>query len=321
MSDDEVDELTLLAAHGRELGVPPERTASVRRVEVAVGGETVSALCWGDEPAELVLLHGGGQNAHTWDGLLLRSTRSAVAIDQPGHGRSSWLSDGVFLPSRDVGLVAEAVRRLAPTARVVVGMSMGGLAALSLAARYPDLVPGLVVVDVSPGGRPERARDITDLSSTPEFPSFEALLSRVRQFRPHVPEHALRRSLHYNARRLPDGRWTWRHDRREVGGTGRMERIYADLPRYWEVAAEVRCPTTLVLGGRSPIVTAADVARYRETIPGLDVVTVPGAGHSVQGDAPDDLLAIVERAIERGPSPTGQSQVPSYPSTGNGAHA
>jgi pimeloyl-ACP methyl ester carboxylesterase len=224
----------------------------------------------------------------------------------------------VFLPSRDVGRVAEALARLAPAARVVVGMSMGGLTALCLAAWRGRLVPGLVVVDVSPGGRPERARDMTDLSSTPEFPSFEALLSRVKQFRPHVPEHALRRSLHYNARRLPDGRWTWRHDRREVPGTDRMERIYADLPRYWGVAAEVRCPTTLVLGGRSPIVTAADVARYREAIPDLEVVTVPGAGHSVQGDAPDALLAIVERAIERGPAHTGEAQLPASPHPGNG---
>jgi pimeloyl-ACP methyl ester carboxylesterase len=70
-----------------------------------------------------------------------------------------------------------------------------------------------------------------------------------------------------------------------------------DLLSYWEVARSVRCPTTLVLGERSPIVIPADVARYREAIPQLDVVIVPGAGHSVQGDRPQVLLDIVERMM------------------------
>jgi pimeloyl-ACP methyl ester carboxylesterase len=260
---------------------------------VRVGDDVLSALRWGDGPAELVLLHGGGQNAHTWDGMLLRSRRPAVAIDLPGHGRSSWRRDGHYRPRDNAPLVAAAVERLVPDAQVVVGMSIGGLTALCLAAWHPALVPRLVIVDVSPGGRPERARHITDLSGTPEFASFDALLARTQRLRPHVPEHALRRSLQYNARRLPDGRWTWRHHAPE----GRLGAVYADLPSYWEVARSVRCPTTLVLGERSPIVTPADVALYREAIPQLDVVTVAGAGHSVQGDRPQALLDIVEWMI------------------------
>jgi pimeloyl-ACP methyl ester carboxylesterase len=289
----EVPELDLLAAHARELGSPPERAASVRRVEVRLGTDVLSALRWGTGPPEIVLFHGGGQNAHTWDGMLLRSRRAAVAIDLPGHGRSSWRRDGYYRPRDNAPLVAAAVERLAPDAEVVVGMSIGGLNALCLAAWYPALVRRLAIVDVSPAGRPERARHLTDLSGTPEFPSFDALLARTRKLRPHVPEPALRRSLLYNARRLPGGRWRWRHDR----GDGRLDAIYADLPSYWEVARSVRCPTTLVLGEQSPIVTPADVARYREVIPQLDVVTVAGAGHSVQGDRPQALLDIVERMM------------------------
>jgi pimeloyl-ACP methyl ester carboxylesterase len=299
VSADDVSELELLAEHGRELGVRAERAGSVRRVEVRLGEVGVSALRWGAGTPELVVLHGGGQNAHTWDGLLLRSRRSAVAIDLPGHGRSSWLADGAGLVGESAPLVAGAIERLAPEAQVVVGASSGGLVGLCLAAWHPELVPRLVVVDVSPGSGPERARDMIEVSSVPDFPSLDALLARVREFRPGIPERALRRSIHYNARQLVGGRWTWRHDRRDPPGESRFARIAADLPRYWEVARSVRCPTTLVLGGRSRLVRPADVARFREVIPQLDVVTVPGAGHSVHGDRPDDLLAVVEQVVSR----------------------
>jgi len=284
----EVAELDLLAEHGRELRVPGERAASVRRVEARVGECVLSALQWGSGPPELVLLHGGGQNAHTWDGVLLRSRRPALALDLPGHGRSSW--PGRYLPREHAPLVAAAIEQLAPEAHVVIGMSLGGLTAMCVAAWYPELVRRLVIVDVSPGSGPGRAQAATDLSGTAEFPSFAALLARTREFRPEVPEESLRRSLLYNARELADGRWTWRHD----SHPDRLSALYADLPSYWDVAGAIGCPTTLVVGGRSRIVAPSDVERYRAAIPQLDVVTVADAGHSVQGDRPHALLDVVE---------------------------
>lgn len=147
-----------------------------------------------------------------------------------------------------------------------------------------------MIVDVSPSSGPGRAQAATDLSGTAEFPSFAALFARTREFRPEVPEASLRRSLLYNARELADGRWTWRHDPHP----GRLTALYDDLPSYWDVARAIRCPTTLVVGGRSRIVAPADVEQYRATIPQLDVVTVADAGHSVQGDRPHALLDAVE---------------------------
>ena len=46
----------------------------------------VSALVWGRDP-RVVFLHGGGQNAHTWDTVILGLGLPALAIDLPGHGR------------------------------------------------------------------------------------------------------------------------------------------------------------------------------------------------------------------------------------------
>src|SRR6476469_3407056 len=83
----------------------------VRRVETALGdGRTVSALLWGTAEPELVLVHGGAQNAHTWDTVALALGRPLLAIDLPGHGHSSWREDGAYTPANLADDVAEVIR-------------------------------------------------------------------------------------------------------------------------------------------------------------------------------------------------------------------
>ena len=80
-----------------------------------------------------MFVHGGAQNAHTWDTVVLALGRPpAVCVDLPGHGHSDWRDDG-YDPERNAADVAVAVRALAPNARVVVGMSLGGLTSTVLA--------------------------------------------------------------------------------------------------------------------------------------------------------------------------------------------
>jgi pimeloyl-ACP methyl ester carboxylesterase len=159
------DEFAFLEQYARHEGLawtgrpPVERRAAPLR-----GGEpeqVISALVWGDGEPEIVLLHGGGQNAHTWDSVALALGCPLVAFDLPGHGHSSWRTDADYRPSTNGSAIAEAMSQLAPRADLVVGMSLGGMTAISLAANYPHLVPRLVVVDVTPGA-PSRHAQLTD---------------------------------------------------------------------------------------------------------------------------------------------------------------
>jgi pimeloyl-ACP methyl ester carboxylesterase len=82
--------------------------------------------------------------------------------------------------------------------------------------------------------------------------------------------------------------------RRHERHPDRLTRLYAELPGYAELARGVRCPTTLVLDGRSRVLAAAGVDRLRAAIPQLEVVTVDTGGPAADGRAPD-LLGAVER--------------------------
>ena len=290
------DELALFHENAEEFGLPWRGTPDVRRVAVDVGADqSVSALVWGSSSPELVLLHGGAQNAHTWDTVALALDRPLVALDLPGHGHSSHRPDHAYWPGENAAALEIAVRELAPDARLVVGMSLGGLTALALTDRAPDLIRSLVLVDVTPGVNREKSTAIAQFIDGPEyFESFDEILQRTIQFNPTRTESSLRRGILHNAIEAPDGRWRWRYDLpRRGSGEGESGQIMPGLDALWDAVARVKVPFLLVRGSLSPVVDDDDVAELQRRNPAAEVEVVDGAGHSIQGDKPLELARIL----------------------------
>ena len=302
---DHYDEFSLFPENAAEAGLPWDGPPTVARVDTDVDDRNVSALVWGREPAELVLVHGGGQNAHTWDTVALALRRPLVAIDLPGHGRSAWREDHDYSPGTNAATIAPLIEKLAPSARVVCGMSLGGMTVTALAARRPDLVRRLVVVDVTPGVTGGKAAAITTfLRSRDRFESFDDILSYTMEHNPTRSESSLRRGVMHNARPLEDGSWVWRHDLAGHAGepdadTARMAERFAVL---WEDVSAVKAPFLLVQGALSPVVDDDDIAELKRRQPDARVEVVDGAGHSIQGDRPVELAAILEAELRRQPT-------------------
>ena len=272
------------------------RPPTVQRVAVDVGSAgQLSALRWGTGSPEVVLLHGGAQNAHTWDTVALALDRPLVAIDLPGHGHSSHRDDHVYWPADNAQSVEIAVRELAPDAKLLVGMSLGGLTALALTDRAPGLVRSLVLVDVTPGVNREKSTAIAQFIDGPEyFESFDEILQRTIQFNPTRTESSLRRGILHNAIETPDGRWRWRYDLpRRGSGEGDDGQIMPGLDALWDAVARVNVPFLLVRGSLSPVVDDDDVAELQRRNPAAEVEVVDDAGHSIQGDKPVELARIL----------------------------
>jgi pimeloyl-ACP methyl ester carboxylesterase len=291
------DEFGMLGDNAAEAGLPfTGPPAVVRRAFEVAPGQLVSAILWGDGDPELVLLHGGGQNAHTWDTVALALGRPLIAIDLPGHGHSGRRWDRDYGPWRNAEAVAAVLDQAAPTTAGVIGMSLGGVTAIRLAASRPDLVPRLVAVDVTPQvndatrqlSRADRGA-VALVSGPPVFGSFEAIAAAAVAASPNRPRSAVERGVRHNAVELPDGRWTWRYDL-----FGELPAGQFDFAPLWQDVSAITAPVMLVRGGDSKFVTEEDTAEFRRRQPALRLEIVPGSGHAVQSDQPLALTRLIE---------------------------
>ena len=206
---DDYDEFAMLGDNAAEARLPLTAPPRVTRTSFTVAdGQTVSAIAWGDAEPELVLLHGGGQNAHTWDTVALALGRPLLAVDLPGHGHSGRRQDRDYGPWRNAEAVASVIEQAAPAARGVVGMSLGGSTVIRLAATRPDLVRRALIVDVTPNsGVRSRALASADrgavalVSGPPVYESFEAMAAAAVAASPGRPRSAVERGVRHNARR------------------------------------------------------------------------------------------------------------------------
>ena len=304
------DEFGLFHENAAEYGLPFDRPPTVRRAFADVaGGRRLSALVWQERDPELVLLHGGSQNAHTWDTVALALDRPLVAIDLPGHGHSDGPGerpDGQLDTRGNAADVAAAIRQFAPAAKAVVGMSLGGLTAIALAAEAPELVRKIVLVDVLPGIKAQRSRHITDFVNGPaRFASLDELLERAARFNPARSRSSLRRGILHNAEQQPDGTWVWRWARHRgpvgpagaapAGGAPASPSAGARYGPLWEELSSISVPLLLARGMRPDSVLDDDDEReLLRRLPSAQVIHVEQAGHSLQGDTPLELAAIIE---------------------------
>jgi pimeloyl-ACP methyl ester carboxylesterase len=321
------DEFGYFAENAAEFGLPWDGPPAVRRDAVEVRpGCRLSALVWGDQTKsltdhlsqegaisfghkgrpEIVFLHGGAQNAHTWDTVALALRRPLVAVDLPGHGHSdAGALAGGGSPSADdlAADVAGAVAALAPDAAGVVGMSLGGLTALALSRRAPELVRRLVLVDVLPSLDPRGTAAIQAFIHGPEsFASFDEILARTMAHNPTRSESSLRRGILHNAVQREDGSWVWRYARHRdgglaaepSGGPGAGDRFEA----LWEAVSSLGVPLMLVRGMAAGSVVSDDAEKeLLARRPDARVEHVVGAGHSVQGDRPVELATLINSFI------------------------
>ena len=297
------DEFGLFHENAHEYGLPFDGPPTVRRTSVEVEpGRRLSALVWGEEPADYVLLHGGAQNAHTWDTVVMALGRPAVAIDLPGHGHSDRPGRGVG-PEHNARDVARVIEDLAPAARTVVGMSLGGLTSIALSAFAPELVRSLVLVDITPGVDGHKARAITAFVNGPKtFPSFEDLLARTIEHNPTRTVASLRRGILHNAVQQDDGSWVWRYRRHDApsplggdaGTDAPSDPLRTGYAALWEAISNLSVPLMLVRGMLAQsVVDDADEAELLRRRPDARVERIANAGHSVQGDTPLELAALI----------------------------
>ena len=272
--------------------------------DIRIGGMRMHYLDWGNkEQPPIVFLHGGALTAHTWDlcCLALRDDFHCIALDQRGHGDTDWAPDGDYSIAAQLADIRGFIDHLGLDNFVLVGMSMGAINALAYAINHRDRLSHLVIIDAGPEMRRPGSSRIRDfVNDVADAVSIEAIIERALQFNPRRDPKILRRSLMHNLRQQPDGSWRWKYDR------SRFQRLEpGDAPRRAGAgsptgSSAITCPTLVVRGGESDVFHDEDAERLAARLPNGALGHDPGAGHTVQGDNPKDLVAELRRFLAKG---------------------
>ncbi|MBI2166309.1 MAG: alpha/beta hydrolase [Chloroflexi bacterium] len=278
----------------RAMGVPfkVERVPEDKFVEV--GGLKLHYLDWGTKGKPWMLfLHGGSQQAHSWDFVALHFCPDyhVIALDQRGHGDTEWAPEGDYSGAAHQKDITGFVDAIGMDKFILTGLSMGGRNAYTYAANHAAKVRALVIVDVGPEVNAPGTGRIRQFVQDSQEAEFDEWVKRTLQFDPFRTEEQVRGSLLHNLRKLPNGKWGPKYDTR-FRGSGRGE-AGSDTAEGWKLVSRIKTPTLIIRGGNSDVFFEAHAVKLQQAIPGSKWVTVPKAGHHVQGDNPVGLISEV----------------------------
>ncbi|MBX2834088.1 MAG: alpha/beta hydrolase [Micavibrio sp.] len=265
------------------------------------GGEThrIYYREWGDESGiPLICVHGLTGNGYDFDYIaptLVEQGYRVIAVDLPGRGRSDFLSDPM-LYNYDI-YIADLIGLIAHFGFKKVdwlGVSLGGLLGMCIAAEENTPIKRLILNDVGPEV-PKAALDfIYNVIKQPYyFESIDELEKRMRATRgltwgPVTDEQWTHMAKH-NARETDDGRITYAYD-------PEIARIFETAPLgtldMWECWDAIDCPTLVIQGKKSMLLTKKILKKMKKRGPEYDLLVFKGCGHVPSLMAPEQIEAV-----------------------------
>jgi pimeloyl-ACP methyl ester carboxylesterase len=269
------------------------------RKTLTVNGLALHYLEWGEaEAPPIICVHGYTGSADAFNALArhLQNHYRILALDVRGHGESAWSRTGAYSYADQAGDLAEFAKQLGLDRFVLIGTSMGGIIAMAYAAEHAERLLGLVINDIGPDAEAGSQRITGLVGSRPdEFGTLEEAMAYRRSVSPIVAGRSAedQRELALGVlRRRPDGRWGWKMDPAYI--EQRVRRGAPARPPLWPALQALPCPTMVVWGEESDVLSEAQVLRMVDVLPRGELVTVPGIGH-----APTLVEPVVLAALDR----------------------
>lgn len=257
-------------------------------------GTRLAIADFGGSGPEVLCLHGLAGHASEWADTAdrLSKTHHVLALDARGHGRSERDPDGLGYGAQVEDVIA-VIRHVASPVSLI-GQSLGGVTALLVAARRPEFVSRLVVAEASPAGcDPDAAAALE-----------AGVVGRLRAWSVPFPSREDAISF-FGGPSLAATAWAGGLEERNGAlwpafDTEVLRRMLKETLResHWEEWRKVRCPT-LVVRGTEGSLTRDESTLMIERLPKAQLVEIPGAGHDVHLERPEEWHRVVHDFLSR----------------------
>ena len=243
----------------------------------------------------LLLMHGFGSSLQAWDdwSLKLEQKYRVIRLDLPGFGLTGASPANDYSEEKDLAILTHFADKLGLEKFSIIGHSMGGKMAWTLAASQPERVQALVLM--APDGFPEAK----DIGTKPyEVPAVTGL---IKYF---LPKYLVRKSIEpafAEADALSDARVNRYYDMLRAPGVRAaiLERsnqtIYTDpVPRL----KAIKAPTLLIWGEQDQMIPSTNAKSYANVLSNSTTVLVPKLGHLLQEEQPEKGLTAVMQFLD-----------------------
>ena len=241
-------------------------------------------LDWGNRGAPAVIcVHGFRGNGHAFDGPARRLSGRfrVIAVDVRGRGESEWSKEGAYEMADYCADLSGLVAELGLERFRLIGTSMGGRIGMVYAKEHGDRLERLVLNDIGPDNEAGGDRITAEAGSTPaEFGSLDAVLAYRRQTFPAAAglPNEEQRVAALTLYREVGSRWVAKSDPEFL----RQRALHGakGVPQAWETLSRLECPTLVVWGTASDVLSEGQAARMVSVLKRGELVRVPGVGHA-----------------------------------------
>ena len=257
---------------------------------VDLNGQTIRYRETGPDDAQaIVFLHGFTDSLNTWEAVAdaLDEDFRVLRPDLPGHGLSGASPDEDYTNEALVEFVDQFLAQTDAINPVIVGNSLGGLAAWRYASEGSKPVKGLVLL--APGGIPHNG-------VTEEPADVPAMLSFYLKNAPKAGVQAAMEAMYADPSRLSDERVNEYRDLMAGQGEAFVDRAEQfTLPDPDASLANVAVPTIIIWGEGDRVLPVDHAEQFAQTIPDSEVMILDGVGHLPQAEAPETVIAAIRQ--------------------------
>jgi len=271
------------------------------RVSLSTGSTRMLRVGGAGQP--IILLHGYGDSAACWTGVLRHlgdRGHHAVAIDLPGFGQADPRPAGAMIDVLDTAL-RDLIETLGAGSAVVVGNSLGSVSALRAATAIPDRVAGVVTIS-----EPTHGFSRVHLVVSAQHESWVMRMATAQRRAPQIGPQLMVRlgsRVLYARRGIDPAHLRGIADYIYAGGEPwramrEVRELALGAADFYDLTA-VRCPALIMHGDKDRVIPVSSSRRISAAIRGSELLVLNGLGHCPQVEAPDRIAAALSSFVQR----------------------